>query len=239
MSVDKKKLKERLEQIWERPDFSSFFENKFNKKPFSIKKEAILFNEGDATGKIFFIKEGFVKLYRLSEDGRETIIYLYGPGSFLGVRALISNDKSHKHTAEALTDMEIVTVPRNEYFDVLASNPEYIVDFLHIFISRLNYTERRLQGFITTDTTARIAIFLSDVARRFCKEAFYKNEVISLPLKLTHQQIGEFVGALRETVTVSLNKLEKESIIKDEKGKITILELKRLNEYASNHRNNL
>ena len=77
------------------------------------------------------------------------------------------------------------------------------------------------QGFITTDTTARIAIFLSDVARRFCKEAFYKNEVISLPLKLTHQQIGEFVGALRETVTVSLNKLEKEGIIDNKKGKIT------------------
>lgn len=238
MNNNKKKLLERLNRIWERPDFSAFFKNKFNKKPNHVKKGTILFNEGDTTGKIFFIKEGFVKLYQLSEDGLETIIYLYGPGSFLGVRALISNDKSHKHTAQALTDMEITAVLRNEYFDVLASNPEYIIDFLHIFISRLNYTERRLGGFITTDTTARIAIFLSDVARRFCKEAFYKNEVITLPVKLTHQQIGEFVGALRETATVSLNKLEKMGIIDDKKGKITVLDLKRLNNYTSSHKNN-
>lgn len=228
-----KKLQDRLNKLWEKPDFVSFFEKIIKKQPHFIKKGTVLFNEGDQTGRLFFIKEGFVKMYRLSRDGKETTVYLYGPGTLLGVRALTSKDEAHKHTTEALTNLKMVTISRKEYIDVLSSNPEYLIDLLHIFISRLSYTERRVEGFITTDTTARIANFLSDCARRFCKNDFYDNKVITLPVKLTHQQIGEFVGALRETVTVSMNKLEKQGIIEDKKGRITILDLERLNEYTT------
>lgn len=231
-----KKLQDRLDKIWEKPNFNSFFEKTFKKQPHTIKKGTILFNEGDQTGRLFFIKEGFVKMYRLSMDGKETTSYLYGQGTLLGIRALTSKDEAHKHTAEALTNLKIITISRKEYLDALFSNPEYLVDLLHIFISRLNYTERRLEGFITTDTTTRIANFLLDCTRRFCKNDFYKNKIITLPIKLTHQQIGEFVGALRETVTVSMNKLEKTGLIEDKKGRITILDVKRLNKYTSNHR---
>lgn len=228
-----KRVVERLENIWEKPDFASFFEKTIKKQPHNIKKGTILFNEGDQSGRLFFIKEGFVKMYRLSLDGKETTSYLYGPGTLLGVRALTSKDEAHKHTTEALTNLKIITISRKEYLYALSSNPEYLIDLLHIFISRLNYTERRVEGFITTNTTNRIANFLSDCARRFCKNDFYENKIITLPIKLTHQQIGEFVGALRETVTVSMNKLEKMGVIEDKKGKITIMDVKRLNEYSS------
>lgn len=235
-----KKLQGRLQKIWERPNFSLVFEKFFIKTPHLVKKKSILFNEGDETGRLFLIKEGFVKLYKTSTDGKDTTSYLYGPDYVLGIRALTSPDNTHKHTAEALTNLKIITVSSKEYLEVLGKNPEYLIDLMHIFISRLNYTERRLEGFITTDTTARVAIFLSDCARRFERELFKKavktNERITIPIKLTHQLIGEFVGALRETVTVSMNKLEKMGIIKDEKGKITILDAKRLNGYSSSHR---
>lgn len=233
--MDQRKLQERLRKIWARPDFNLIFEKEFKKTPRPFKKGTIIFNEGDQTGRLFFIKEGFVKLFRVSNDGKETTIYLYGPGNMLGIRALTTQAETHWHTAQALTDLKIVTILKDEYLNVLSKNPEYIVDLLHIFISRLNYTERRLEGFITTDATARVAMFLSDVARRFERELFKTspktNQPITLPLKLTHQQVAEFVGALRETVTVCMNKLEKMDIIKDEKGKITILDLKRLNSF--------
>ena len=238
MITNNQKLHERLSKIWEKPDFVSFFEKVVKKKPHFVKKGTVLFNYGDETGKLFFIKDGFVKMYRLSEDGRETIIYLYGPGNMLGVRALTSSDEAYSHTAEALTDMQIIAISRKEYLEILASNPEYIIDLLHIFISRLNYTERRLEGFITTDTTTRVANFLSDIARRFCKKDFYAktNKKITLPVKLTHQRISEFVGSVRETVTEAMAKLEKEKILETKNGKITILNLKKLDDYASIHK---
>ena len=222
-------LKIRLEHIWELPDFASFFK-KYAKRPsILVKRGRTVFYEGDEPGKIYFLKKGFVKLYRTSPEGRSTIIYLYGPGSILAVRALTSHDKRLRHTAEAMTNVEIVTVSENDYFELLTENPEFLVDLLHVFIERLNYTERKLEGFILTDTTARVANFFYDLIERF---GTVKNNKCELPLILTHQTIADFVGAFRETVTVAVNRLKKEGVLTDERGKITIVNLKKLKEHA-------
>ena len=222
-------LSKRLNSIWNSPDFSSFFKKYSKRPPISIKKGKTIFFEGDEPGKLYFIKKGFAKVYRMSPEGRSTIIYLYGPGSMLAIRALTTREKRLKHTAEAITDVEVITFPEKDYFEVLSENPEYLVDLLQIFIERLNYTERKLEGFILTDTTARVANFLYDISIRFGER---KNGKVVLPLPLTHQTISDFVGAFRETVTVAISRLKKEGILKDERGKITILDLKKLKQQA-------
>ena len=219
----------RLENIWLPPDFSAFFKKFSKRPPFSVKAGKTIFYEGDEPGKIYFVKKGFVKMYRMSAEGRSTIIYLYGPGSILAVRALTNSDKRLKHTAEAITDVEIITISEADYLAALEQNPEYLVDLLHVFIDRLNYTERKLEGFILTDTTARVASFLYDIVERF---ADVKNNSTTLPLPLTHQTISEFVGAFRETVTIAVNRLIKDKVLEDKRGKITILDAKKLQEQA-------
>ena len=219
------RLVKRLKAIWEEPHFDLFFKHFSKNKPHLVKKSTLLFNEGEQLHKIYFIYVGFVKLYRLSSEGRETTSYLYGPGQILGVRALTSEDERARHFAQAITDLEIITINKKDYFEAVANNPEYLLDLLHVFMDRLNYTERKLEGFIITDVTSRIAYFLLDIANRFCQK---KTKNFELPLSLTHQRIAEFVGSFRETVTLSLNKLQKEGVLKDNRGKITILNLKKL-----------
>ena len=227
VNSDNSVLSDRLKNIWVAPDFSSFFK-KYAKRPsLLIKSGKTIFYEGDEPGKLYFIKKGFVKLYRISPEGRSTIIYLYGPGSLLAVRALTSRDKQLRHTAEAMTDVEVIAISEKDYLDTLSNNPEYLVDLLHVFIDRLNYTERKLEGFILTDTTARVASFLYDLVVRFGTK---KNGKIELPLLLTHQTIAEFVGAFRETVTIAMNRLRKDEVLEDKRGKITILSVVKLKE---------
>jgi CRP/FNR family transcriptional regulator, cyclic AMP receptor protein len=232
-------LRKRLDKIWEAPNFTSFFNKYTTRSPMLIKAGRTVFFEEDEPGRIYFIKKGFIKLFRTSPEGRSTTIYLYGPGSILALRALTSKDKKLKHTAEAMTDAEILTITEKEYFDTISENPEYIVDLLHAFIERLNYTERKLEGFILTDTTARIASFMYDLAERFGEPASpnasqggKSDGKIVIPLPLTHQTISEFVGAFRETTTVAMNRLRKDGIMSDKRGKITILDMKKLREQA-------
>lgn len=234
MDERKEKIRSRLYSIWQPPDFASFFRTYAKRPPQKIKKGTILFNEGDQLERLYFIQEGFVKLYRLSEQGRESTIYLHGPGYILGIRALTSKDSSARHTAEAITDCVIRTIARKDFFDIASQHPEVLLDLLAVFIDRLNYTERKLEGFILTDTIARVANFLLECAQRFGKPASTnKNEKqILLPLPLTHQRIGEFVGAFRETVTVALNKLTHEGILTAERGQVTILDLEKLKTHA-------
>ena len=221
------KFIKRLEKISHPPDFFSFFEN-FSKRPsLKIKKGNTLFYEGDEPGKLYLIKSGFVKLYKMSPEGRSTIIYLYGPGSILAIRAVTTAEKRLRHTAEAITDLEVITIPEKDYLEAVSNNPEYLVDLLYVFIDRLNHTERRLEGFILTDAMTRVASFLYDLVIRF---GIKKDGKIELPLSLTHQTISEFVGSFRETVTVAINRLKKEGILEDKRGKIIILNLQKLKE---------
>jgi len=227
--MDKTKVVSRLDKIWEPADFVSFFEKFIKRPPLKIKRGNTILYQGDQPNRLYFIKSGFVKLYRLSEDGKDAIVYLYGPGSMLGIRALTSKDKELKHNAEALTDAEILTLPREDYIKILSENSEYLIDLLNIFIDRLNYSEQKIEGFITKDVTARVANFLDYLGVKFGTR---KGKTISIPVPLTHQQIAEFVGSARETVTLALNKLEKEKSIKMGKGKIVLLDLRKLQKYS-------
>lgn len=222
-------LTKRLQKIWETPDFSSFFKAYASAIPLIVKKGNTFLYAGDEPQKLHLIEEGFVKLYRMSPEGRDTIIYLYGPGSILGVRAFMSQDKRLRHSAETLTDCKLVAISEADYITALTEHPEHIIDLLHVFMDRLNYTERKLEGFILTDSTAHVASFLWDVADRFGRK---QEKSIILPLPLTHQRIAEFVGAFRETVTVALNRLKKDGIITIADGYITILNLEKLKEQA-------
>lgn len=222
-------LKKRLAQIWQAPNFPEFFQKVSNNPPRLVKKGTILFNDGEPLNKLYFIREGFIKLYRLSDDGQETTIYLYGSGSILGIRALTSKDQCAKHFAEALTDLKLWTMQREDYLKLLEEHPEYILDLTHVFMQRLNYTERKLESMIATNVLTRIAIFLEDVALRF---ANLDKEPITLPLPLTHQRIAEFVGSVRETVTMAIQRLEKEGVLTVNRGQVVILNLEKLHKQA-------
>ena len=234
MSQNTSALSSRLNNLWKKPDFASFFEKYAKRKPIKIKKGGNIFYEGDQPNKIYFVKKGFVKMFRVAASGRDSIIYLYGPGSLLGVRALTSQDEALKHDAQALTEAEILTITREDYLKILEDNPEYLVDLLHVFIGRLNYTERKLEGFVLSDTSARIASFMTDCAHRFGEK---KGKDIVLPLPLTHQTIADFVGSFRETVTIAINKLEAEKLITVSKGTVTIHDIKKLDNRTQIHDN--
>lgn len=224
-------LEKRLSFLWKKADFISFFEKSSKKPPHTLKKGTILLNEGDPLERLYCITEGFIKLYRLSKEGKDTTVYLFGPGNVLGLRALTSEDGCTRHTAETLTNAKVLTMSKKEYFDALLQHPEFLVDFAYMALERLNYTERKLEGFIIADTTSRVANFLYDVMVRFCKKS---EKSVELPLPLTHQRIAEFVGSLRETVTGAIQKLEKEKVIQSTRSKVVILNKQRLIDYAFN-----
>ena len=229
MSEANDQLKKRLETIWEKPDLSLFFKTHSKKPPRLIKKGTVLFNPGDPLQGTFFIEEGFIKLYEISDEGKETIIYLTGPGNMLSLRSIVSKEHTAHQYTEAITDVRLYTITIEELHDILLNHPEYLVDLIHVVIDRLNHAERRVEGFIAGDVTIRVANFLYDAAMRFGQRLDGK---VSFPVAFTHQRIAEFVGSFRETVTLALNKLQKEGLVKLSRGKIVILDLEELHERA-------
>ncbi|MDP3941057.1 MAG: Crp/Fnr family transcriptional regulator [bacterium] len=229
MDSQKKKLQSRLQRIGDPADFTSLFSEPNAPPEQFVKKGAILFNTGDPLGRLYLIKEGFIKIYRLSEEGRETTSYLLGPGQLLGIRTLLSKDDRTLHAAEAVTALKVQTISRKDAFDRILNDPEILIELLQAYRDRLALTEKKFESFIYASTTPRVAIFLADCAEKFGKTV---GKEIEIGLELTHQRIAEFVGAFRETVTLSLHRLENEGIIRVNRGRVTVLSLQRLTDYT-------
>ncbi len=226
---DNAKLRTRLTHISDGPDFFSFFKKYAKRPPRHIKKGTVLFNPGDRLHGAYFIQEGFIKLYEVSQEGRETIIYLTGPGNLLSLRALISKEQTAHQYTETITDVVLYSITMQELYDILSDHPEHLVDLLHVLVDRLNHAERRVEGFIAGNVTVRVTSFLYDIALRFGEK--HGSEVL-LPINLTHQRISEFVGSFRETITLALNRLQKEKLIRINRSKITILDLEKLHQWS-------
>lgn len=207
------------------PDFSSFFKNSFKSPIRKIKKRTILFSDGDRLERTYLIQEGFVKLYRMSDEGKDTIAYLYGPGYVVGLRALLSSENIAKHNAEALTDLKVISVAHKEYFEILKKNPVFLSDLTHYFMDRLEYAEKTIEMFVSMNVKARIAHFLLDFAENYELEG---NGRIIFPLTFSHQLIADCVGSSRETVSIAMSNLKKRKIVADSRGKIRILNIKKL-----------
>lgn len=222
-------VRNRLDHIWQPPDFATFFATYATHPPHRFKEGALLFSAYNPLERLIFLQEGYVKLYRLSEEGRETIIYLYGPGAVLGFRSITSQDKYTQHTAEAMSDITTITMSHQEYFTIVEQHPEYLIDLMHVAQERLTYTEKKLEMFITKDATTRIAHFFYDCITRFCTN---QKPPITIPFSLTHQRIAEFVGCFRETVSLSLKKLEQDGILAVHRGEVTIKNIAKLQEAA-------
>lgn len=234
-------VRARLENIWQHRDFGPFFAKHAKRPPYTLKKGGVIYNAGDEIDRLYYLDTGYAKSFSISSEGRETTTYLYGPGSVLGFRTLTSEDKSTIQNAEAITDCAILTVSNEQYFNAVNEDPALLIDLIHIFIDRLESTEKQLEMFITTDTTARVADFLLDCAIRFCPPRRQATNIplpnkVTLPLELTHQRIAEFVGSFRETVTVALHRLEKDRVVRVEHGRVTILNVNKLKTHATNGR---
>lgn len=229
MDKQQQSLTERLNRVWDPADFTSLFSSPKTPPVQFVKKKTILFNTGDPLGRLYLLREGYIKIYRLSEEGRETTSYLLGPGQLLGIRTLLTKEDRTMHTAEAITNLKVQTISRKECFERIVNDPEILIELLQAFRDRLALTEKKYESFIYASTTPRVAIFLSDCAEKF---GIKKQNGILIELELTHQRIAEFVGAFRETVTLAIHRLEDEGIIHVQRRTVTVLNLERLNNYT-------
>jgi len=102
-----RKLLTRLDKDYERPNFVDLFKS-LSAHHTTVKKGSFMVCEGEPIDKIICIKSGYVKLFRVSKEGQTTISYVYGANYLLGLRALTSEDNLASHTAEAISDTEIL-----------------------------------------------------------------------------------------------------------------------------------
>ena len=188
-----------------------------------IKNQVIYFTD-DPSDKIYFLKQGKVKLSRYAADGREIIVALLGPGEIFGELS-ISGQERRDETAEATEDSVVCILSAAEMERMLEQNPKFNLSITKLMGLRLQKVESRLASLIFKSSEERIYSFIRESALEHGKQT---RDGIEVFLRLTHQDIAKLTATARPTVSAVFSDLEKRNVIEYNRKRILVKNMEAL-----------
>ncbi|MBE6531129.1 MAG: Crp/Fnr family transcriptional regulator [Ruminococcaceae bacterium] len=187
----------------------------------SFKKGTNIHDGNECTG-IILIKSGSLRLYLLSEDGKEVTLYRLFPGDICILSAsCVLQTITFDVFIDSDEDSECVVVGSCAYEDLSLRLPEAKIFALEVAVSRFSDVMWVMQQILFMSMDKRLAIFLLDETAKNGSDT----------VKLTHEQIARYMGSAREVISRMLKYFASEGIISSSRSEgIKILDKKRLRE---------
>ena len=193
-----------------------------------LDKARELFAMGDEANAFFIIQKGWIKLYRISKDGEETIIHVFGPGESFAEAAVFSDRKMYPVNAQAVEDVELVEIPRNYFIKKIEEDSRFALRMLGAIAARQHYLVQQLEQVTNRTAPQRIGAFLL----RFCrKEPGAKEGSLTVHLPYDKSIISRRLNIKAETFSRALTKLAPYGVDADGRS-ITISNPKSLAEFC-------
>lgn len=175
----------------------------------SYKKGQVIFFEGDIEDKLYIVNQGKIKIYKYNREGREQILYILSEGEFVGDMSLLKKG-NFQYNAEALEDTVICTIAKDDFDAIVTKNPEITLKILEVLHDRLINLENLIQNLSTKDVEIRIASMLVNFAENF---GVRFETGISIDLPLNREEMANYIGVTRETISRKLAALQDDNII--------------------------
>lgn len=185
-----------------------------------VDAETIFYTPDQSTEVLFILKEGRVRLYRLSADGKTLTTAILEAGTIFGEMALLGQGL-HGSFAVAMTPCVLCLMSREDVKNLLLSDPRIAYRITETLGKRLVEAERRLSDFAFKRIPERIAAQLLHLAQ---EQRNWFSRTGKYEVRLTHEELAEMTGTYRETVTKILNELQEQNLVQLHRGKIVLLD---------------
>jgi CRP/FNR family transcriptional regulator, cyclic AMP receptor protein len=190
----------------------------------SYPRGSAIWHEGQVGDRVLIVNSGCVKLSRFTEDGREVVLGIRGPGDLLGELAAIE-PRPRTASALALDDVEAMVVPPRDFEAFLQDHPDVVRLVLRIVASRLADADSKRVEISAQDTLARVAARILELAQRFGEE---QGETVSIELPLSQEELAAWTGCSRDSVVKALGAMRTLGWIETGRRHITVLDAKSL-----------
>ena len=186
------------------------------------KNENIHGGDGKCTGMIIVVS-GCLRVYMLSEEGREITLYRLMPGDFCTLSAsCVIQSITFDVMVDAEEDSECLILGGGVMSELSEHNLEVKNFFLEATVSRFSDVMWVMQQILFMSFDKRLAIFLLD------ETAKTGGDIV----KLSNEQIGKYMGSAREVVSRMMKYFTSEGIAERQRDGIHILDRAKLRRLA-------
>lgn len=192
-----------------------------------VKKGTILFHEGEEARKLYLIRSGRIRLSKMTIDHKKFFLHLKQANDIIGEFSLF-NEMTVSMTAEVVEDSTIVKFKRESLEALFLQNGEIAVAFIKLFARNTQSTQAKFSDLLLHGKVGALYSILIRFSNSYGVK--YHNDIL-IPMKLTNQEIANFIGTSRETANRMLQDLKKDKIIAFLNGNILIKNI----DFLKNH----
>jgi len=190
----------------------------------SLKPGQTLFHKGDEGTALYIVKHGTIKIVLPSRIGDEIIVTIITDGDFFGEMALLDGEP-RSADAIAIDASQVLILRRQDFLRFLQSNVNAIKAILSLLSKRLRSTDELLEDTCFLSISVRLAKKLVDLAQTHGKK---DNDGIQIELSLTQKELGDMIGATRESINKELRGLREKGLIRTQGNRIQIMDMEKL-----------
>lgn len=186
----------------------------------------VIYREGEYGDALYIVTSGVLKLFRPYSGSKEATLRLLRSWDIFGHIAFAGDAKQRAY-AEAVTESTVTKVPRVFVERAVRQDPRVAFKLMTLLELRLVQYEELVKCLLPRETEVRIANLLPLLAQKFSEP---RDSVVTIDLRLTHQDLAAMVASTRESVTKVLNDMRGRGIIGIEAGRITLKDSRALSE---------
>jgi CRP/FNR family transcriptional regulator len=201
--------------------FSHYKSNQF-------KKNEIILNPDEGPEGVYYLKQGHVRMYFVSEKKAEFTVLIYKPGDIFPIRWAVNN-VDNIYYFEASNEVEVFCSPKKEFIHHLSQNAQFSREVMSQLSFDFGAVVYRMQHLIFGTPYNRVSSVLLTAAKRFGE---IEDEKIIIPFSLPYEQIAASSGIAIDEIKKQLSQLTKEGVIDYREGKISVFDIKHLEKNA-------
>lgn len=187
------------------------------------KKESV-FREGDRADGFFVVAAGTVKVFKLSEEGKEQVLHLVGPGQSFAEATIFEGGVYPAH-AEALDDCELVYLPKRPFIELIEKDPRIALRMMASLSRWLKRMIDLVDSISLRDVETRLVRFVSEEMK---SRGIPIRDGSVYELDVTKNVLASRLGTVPETFSRTLKKLQEEGKIRVKGKQIRILDAEAL-----------
>lgn len=193
-----------------------------------LQKGAHLFRENDTFTSVYAVRSGAIKVYRITDDGKEQVTSFSFPGEILGMDAISKN--KHASCAIALETSAICEIPFERLDELGTKLPTLRRRFFQLMSEKITTDQQLITLLGKTTAEQRVTALLLSISARNARQ---KLSATNFNLPMSRIDIGNYFGLTVETVSRVFGRLQKLGLIAVNHKEVEILQPKEFQDVAN------
>ncbi|MEG1038614.1 MAG: fumarate/nitrate reduction transcriptional regulator Fnr [Pseudomonas sp.] len=186
----------------------------------TLKKDDVLFRQGEPFTSIYSIRSGVLKSVALSADGEEKIIGIHLPGELIGLSGMDTD--AYPVSVQALETSHVCELPFGPLDELLIRLPQVRRHLIRAMSREIRSTQQMTRLLSTKAADVRVVSLLVNLSARFHTLGHSANQ---LNLSISRNEIGNYLGLASETVSRVLTRLKQNGLIEVDGKEVRIVDL--------------